>query len=128
MEVEEKMERDQSIPSGEHSHSEGVTSQDKNIAIISYITLIGLIIAFVMNNEKKAEFPSYHIKQALGLGLTGLALGIVGMVPILGWIVSFLGIFALLFLWIKGLMNAINEHQKPVPWLGRKYEEWFKNI
>lgn len=125
MEVEEKIKRNLS---GEDTHSGVITSQDKNIAIISYITLIGLIIAFVMNNEKKATFPSYHIKQALGLGLTGLALGIVGMIPILGWIVSFLGIFALLFLWIKGLMNAINEQQRPVPWLGKKYEEWFKNI
>lgn len=128
MEVEEKIERNQSAATGEGTQDGVITSQDKNIAIISYITLIGLIIAFVMNNEKKAAFPSYHIKQALGLGLTGLALGIVGMVPILGWIVSFLGIFALLFLWIKGLMNAINEKQKPVPWLGEKYEEWFKNI
>lgn len=123
-----EVEGNQSTTNKEDTYSEAVTSQDKNIAIISYITLIGLIIAFVMNNEKKAEFPSYHIRQALGIGLTGLALGIVGMVPILGWIVSFLGIFALLFLWIKGLMNAINEKQKPVPWLGEKYEEWFKNI
>jgi uncharacterized membrane protein len=81
-----------------------------------------------MNNEKKAVFPTYHLKQALGLGLTGLALGVVGMIPILGWIVSFFGFFALLFLWIKGLLNAVNGNQKPVPWVGEKYEEWFKNI
>lgn len=28
-------------------------SQDKTIAIIAYLTFIGLVIAFVMNNEKK---------------------------------------------------------------------------
>lgn len=103
-------------------------TEDKNIAIIAYITLIGLIIAFVMNNDKKAEFSTYHIKQSLGLALTGLALGVIGMVPILGWLVSFFGALALLYLWIMGLMNAINGKQKPVPWLGEKYEEWFKNI
>lgn len=105
-----------------------LTSEEKNIAIIAYITIIGLIIAFVMNNDKKAVFSTFHIKQSLGLALTGLALGVVGMVPILGWLVSFFGALALLYLWIMGLMNAINGKQKPVPWLGEKYEEWFKNI
>lgn len=106
----------------------GISSEGKTIAIISYLTLIGLIIAFVMNNDKKEAFPSYHIKQSLGIGLTGLALGIVGMVPILGWIASILGSFALLYLWIMGLVNAVNGREKPVPWIGEKYEEWFKNI
>ncbi|SEA34816.1 DUF4870 domain-containing protein [Psychroflexus halocasei] len=105
-----------------------ISLEAKTIAIISYITLIGLIIAFVMNNDKKADFSTYHIKQALGIGLTGLALGVVGMIPILGWIASFLGTIALIYLWIMGLVNAVNAKKKPVPWLGKKYEEWFKNI
>ncbi|MDQ7917952.1 hypothetical protein RBU60_10225 [Mesonia sp. MT50] len=108
--------------------STALVTEDKNIAIIAYITFIGLIIAFIMNNDKKAVFPTYHIKQSLGIALTGLALFVVGMVPILGWIVSFLGSLGLLYLWVMGLINAINEKQKPVPWLGEKYEEWFKNI
>lgn len=105
-----------------------LTAEEKNIAVISYITIIGLIIAFVMNGEKKAAFSTYHIKQSLGLGLTGLALGIIGMVPILGWIVSFFGVLVLLYLWIMGLVNAINGKQIPVPLLGKKYEELFKNL
>lgn len=105
-----------------------LSTDEKNIAIISYITLIGLIVAFIMNNDKKQVFPSYHIKQSLGLGLTGLALSVVGMIPILGWIVSFLGFLALLYLWIIGLVNAISGKQQPIPFLGKKYEEWFKNI
>lgn len=105
-----------------------LAAEDKNIAIIAYITVIGLIIAFIMNNDKKAVFPTYHIKQSLGLALTGLALFMVGMIPILGWIVSFLGSLGLLYLWIMGLINAIYGKQEPVPWLGEKYEEWFKNI
>jgi len=105
-----------------------LVAEDKNIAIIAYITVIGLIIAFIMNNDKKAVFPTYHIKQSLGIALTGLALFVVGMIPVLGWIVSFLGSLGLLYLWVMGLINAINEKQKPVPWLGEKYEEWFKNL
>jgi len=105
-----------------------LTTEEKNIAIIAYITVIGLIIAFIMNSDKKAVFSTYHIKQSLGLAATGLALFVVGMVPILGWLISFFGSLGLLYLWIMGLVNAINGKQKPVPWLGEKYEEWFKNI
>ncbi|TXD83654.1 hypothetical protein ESY86_08760 [Subsaximicrobium wynnwilliamsii] len=103
-------------------------SEGKNIAIIAYITVIGLIIAFVMNSDKKNSFASYHIKQSLGLALTGLALGIIGLIPILGWLINILGIFVLLFMWIMGLVNAINGQEKPVPILGTMYLEWFKNL
>ncbi len=104
------------------------TIEGKNIAIISYITIIGLIVAFVMNNEKKNEFAKYHIIQSLGLALTGLALGVIGLIPILGWIINIVGIFVLLYMWILGLMNAINEKEKPVPFLGKHFEKWFTNL
>ena len=105
-----------------------VVNEGKNIAIIAYITIIGLIIAFVMNNEKKEPFASFHIKQSLGLALTGLALGVIGIIPILGWIINIIGIFVLLYMWIMGLMNAINGKENGVPFLGKKYKVWFKNI
>ncbi len=109
--------------------TESTTAKEgKNIAMISYITIIGLIIAFVMNNEKKNEFARFHIKQSLGLALTGLALGIIGMIPLLGWIIYLVGIFILLYMWIMGFMNAINNKLTVVPLLGDKYAEWFKNL
>ena len=104
------------------------TSEGKNMATVAYITIIGLIIAFVKNSDNKNEFTQYHIRQSLGLGVTGLALGAIGMIPILGWIINILGFFVLVYMWIIGLMNAINEKKSPVPILGKKYEEWFKNI
>lgn len=103
-------------------------NEGKNIAIIAYVTIIGLIIAFVMNTDKKNDFAKHHIKQSLGLALTGLVLGIIGMIPILGWLIYILGIFVLLYMWIVGLLNAINGNEKAVPILGNKYLEWFKNL
>ncbi len=108
--------------------SDAVSSEEKNIAIISYITVIGLIIAFVMNNEKKAAFSTYHIKQSLGLVLTALALFVIGMLPVFGWFISFFGSLVLLYLWVMGIVNVINEKKKPVPHLGEKYIEWFKDL
>lgn len=105
-----------------------VSTDGKQIAIISYITIIGLIAAFIMNSEKKAPLASYHIRQVLGLALTGISLGVIGIIPILGWLVLIFGSFLLLIMWIVGLVNAINGKEKPVPVLGKKYEEWFKGI
>ncbi|WP_246126047.1 DUF4870 domain-containing protein [Bizionia myxarmorum] len=103
-------------------------AEGKSIATIAYLTVIGLIIAFVMNGERKNQFARYHIQQSLGLALTGLALGIIGMIPILGWLISIIGFFVMLYMWIMGLMNAINEKQQPIPFLGKKYEVWFQNL
>mgnify|MGYP001488690216 CR=1 FL=1 len=40
----------------EEKASDRVNEDAKRIAIISYITVIGLMIAFVMNNEKKHSY------------------------------------------------------------------------
>ena len=105
-----------------------IDEEAKKIAIIAYITIIGLIIAFVMNNDKKLDFANYHVRQSVGLCATGVALGVIGLVPILGWIINIIGIFVLLYMWVMALINAINEKKKPAPLLGKKYESWFKGI
>lgn len=100
----------------------------KSTAIIAHITVIGLIAAFVMNNDKKNPFSAYHIRQVLGLCVTGLALGIIGIVPVLGWLISILGSILLLIMWIAGLINAVNGKEKPMPVLGKQYMKWFKGV
>lgn len=112
----------------ETQQTQTTASEGKTIAIIAYLTIIGLVIAFIMNNEKQDLFAKYHIKQSLGLGLTGLALGIIGLIPILGWLINILGFIVLFILWIVGLINAVNGERKPVPVLGKKYEEWLQNL
>ncbi|MBO2545699.1 hypothetical protein J0871_14850 [Salegentibacter sp. BDJ18] len=103
-------------------------TEDKSIGIIAYLTLIGLVAAFIMNKDKNNEFATYHIKQSLGLCLVGFAIFIVGLIPVLGWVASFAGSLCLLVLWIMGLLNAVNGKQEPVPVLGSKFETWFKNM
>lgn len=103
-------------------------TQDKTIAIVAYLTIIGLVVALVLNNEKRDLFAKYHIRQSLGLVLTSLALSLINVIPILGWIVSMVGAFVLLYMWVMGLLNAINGREKPGPILGEKYEEWLKSV
>lgn len=81
-----------------------------------------------MNNDKKNSFAAYHIRQCVGLALTGLALSVINVIPLLGWIISFFGGIFMFILWIIGLIAAINGQEKPVPLLGEKYQEWLAGI
>lgn len=102
--------------------------EGKTIAIISYITVIGLIIALILNNDKKNLFAAYHIRQSLGITLTGIVLSVVNIVPILGWIAYIGGGILLFIMLIQGLLAALNGKIKPVFLLGEKYQEWLKSI
>lgn len=100
----------------------------KQIGVIAYLTVIGLIAAFIMNMEKKFPFAQFHIRQMLGLFVTGLAIGFVSWVPFVGWLLAIIGFFASIYMWIVGLMSAVNGEMNPLPFLGDKYEEWFQNL
>jgi uncharacterized membrane protein len=101
------------------------TAEDKTVAIVAYLTLIGFVVAVVIHGSKKTRLGAYHLRQALGLMLTGMACGIIGMIPILGWILIFPLMLCLFVLWIIGLMAAAGGQLKPVPVLGAHYQKWF---
>jgi uncharacterized membrane protein len=94
--------------------------EGKTIAIISYITWIGWIIAFIMNTEKKNDFARFHLRQSLIIMLGSL----LAWIPFVGWI---WGVF-LFVLWILGLIAAINGQKKEIPVLGSLAQQWFKGL
>ncbi|ODS84085.1 MAG: hypothetical protein ABS46_04760 [Cytophagaceae bacterium SCN 52-12] len=108
--------------------SNTVVEEGKTTALIAYLTIVGLVIALVLNNDKKNSFASFHIRQSLGIMLTGLAVGLVSWVPFLGWLLGFAAFFVLVYLWVSGLLYAVNGKEKVVPILGDKYQEWLKGI
>ena len=105
------------------------TTEDKTTAIVSYLTLIGFVVAVVLHGQKKTRLGAYHLRQSLGLMLTGVAVmiggAILGFIPFLGWLVSLAAWVGLLVLWVTGLIAAANGEQKPVAVLGAHYERWF---
>jgi len=109
----------------------------KTVAIISYITIIGFIIAIVMHNDNKnkSELGAFHIRQALGIFITGFSLMIISLIfaniPGLNWIVailaqiSYIGLFVF---WILGLIAAVNAEKKALPLIGDFYQNLLKGI
>ncbi|MCF6297356.1 MAG: hypothetical protein L3J08_05140 [Flavobacteriaceae bacterium] len=107
---------------------EKLTNNDgKTIAIISYITAIGTIIAFVMNQNKQNQFASFHIRQALGIFLLFFANNLIGNYGGI-WFISRIINLGIFFLLIMGLLSAIKEEEKKIPIFGNMFQDWFKNI
>ncbi|MDD2987051.1 hypothetical protein [Flavobacterium sp.] len=99
----------------------------KMTAIISYILIIGVLIAMSMNSESKNKFASFHIRQALGLSILFIALGLVisnfgsPMITFSMWI--FMSV-----LWSYGMITAIKGQMISVPLIGNLFQTIFKNI
>jgi len=104
-------------------------TEDRTVAILTYITLIGFIIAIVMHSNKKTALGAFHLRQGLGLIVSGLVLGVGGFVllfiPVLGWLAVMAAWLAFLVMWLMGLIAAVNGQQKPMPILGEQYQKWF---
>jgi uncharacterized membrane protein len=102
--------------------------QGKTPAILAYITILGWIAGLVMNQQEKSPFASYHLRQGLGLFLTGFAFSFINIIPLLGQVVFLIGLVVLFIMWINGLLNALNEKEKPVLFLGEYYNKWFHSL
>ena len=101
-------------------------NEDKTAAIISYFWWVGLLIAFIMNNNRKSHLTSFHIRQSIGLSLISFVLGIFSRYGIeLFANILFLGLFVL---WVIGLLSAIKGEAKPIPFVGDLFQDWFKSI
>ena len=99
----------------------------KSAAIVAYLTIIGTIIAYFMNNDTKNSFASFHIRQVLGIHITYFVLG--AFVSIFdSWMVSYSFWIFIIILWGYGLVTAIQGEQKEVPLLGAQFQKWFSTV
>ena len=103
------------------------TNNPTIVSVISYITLIGWIVAYLLNSPK-SEQVSYHLRQSLGINLLFIASGVVMIIPLLGWVAGAIGYIAGFVLWIMGLIYAIDGGEKEVPFLGAHFQRWFQGI
>ncbi len=94
--------------------------EGKTIAIISYVTLLGTLIAYFMNKDKNNEFAKFHIGQALRAWLAGIVISIIGTVLVMVTGIGILGYlsYAGMILAILGLINAVNGKTEKIPLVG----------
>ncbi len=114
--------------------------QDATVGIVAYITLIGFIIAIVLNGNKSGDekkFGAHHLRQALGLIIFAVGGYIVLMILsailiAISWkLLTVISIFSLLLwlsilgLMIVGIINASNKTTKELPVIGSMVNKMF---
>ena len=99
----------------------------KTLSIVSYITIIGWVIAFIIYNGKteKSSLEKFHLEQSLGLGILGVlnsiaSIIVVPIVPSIYFVFTIISV-AIFVLWILGIVNASKEEETPVPLVGTAF-------
>lgn len=105
---------------------------EKTTGIVSYLWWVGLLIAMLTRKEK-TEYTSFHIRQSLGIVIVSFISGIIAFIlaMALGNLGALLGyvFYGIVFvMWVIGLIGAFQNEKKLVPFLGDKFQEWFKSI
>lgn len=99
----------------------------KTIAITSYILIVGCLIAMSMNSESKNPFASFHIRQAAGLSILFISLGLIVSNFDLPQATFALYIF-ISILWTYGIFTAVAGRTTPVPLVGNLFQKLLKTI
>lgn len=113
------------IPSGQYP-APGTSPMAANAGLsdtaagaIAYITIIPAILFLVLAPYNQKPFVKFHAFQCLGLALVWICLSVIGIIPILGWIVLLLGSLALLAVWVMSIVKASQGSALQLPILSK---------
>lgn len=100
----------------------------KVVAIIAYITIIGFVIAFIMNKNNPTSLGRFHLRQSIGLTIVSILLSVFNIIPVVGGIVVQITSILILVALILGIIAAVKEEEKPLPVIGVHFQKWFAAI
>ncbi|MGM5629715.1 DUF4870 domain-containing protein [Apibacter raozihei] len=105
---------------------------NKTLALVSYITLIGWLVSFfTYKGQPKDSLVSYHLRQSFGLMIVAVVYNVLTSILMqISNVFSILGILSLVFLvlMIIGILNANKGEEKPLPVIGKMFEGKFNFI
>lgn len=101
--------------------------EGKTLSIISYLGIIGIIIAYFMNNDKKNPFTYFNIRQSLGLWIMFHLFAFVAS-SFDSWMVTTAFYLCFAILIVYALINAVSGKVQTVPIVGDFFQRIFSNI
>ena len=107
--------------------TDNTIEEGKTLAVVSYLWLIGSIIAIFSNSDKKNPFTAFHSRQGLGLCLTQMVFGFVTS-AFDSWLISISFWVFIAVLFFYGITSAISGKMNEVPLVGAFFQNIFSNI
>ena len=108
------------VKEGEVIGNDGFSAKEKEdgklMAILSYVGVLSLVPYLA---EKDNKWVRYHAIQGVNLFIIEVIFYIIRVIPILGWIVGWLGSIVTLVISIIGIVNACNGEAKELPIVGK---------
>ncbi len=89
---------------------------NKIFAVLAYLGILFLIPLLMAKNSPYAKF---HTNQGFILFLCWVGIGLIGWIPVIGWLISFVGSIALLVFTIMGIINALQGKMVRLPLIGQ---------
>ena len=91
---------------------------DNNAAGLAYVTIIPAIIFLVVAPYNQKAFIRFHCWQSIFLNIAWFAICIIGIIPILGWLIFGVGMLVLFVAWIIVLLKAFKGERYKLPFIG----------
>jgi len=92
--------------------------------VVAYVTIIPAIIFLVMVPYNRSSFIRFHAWQSIFFGITVAVVHFVlGVIPILGWILLLPVGVAFLILWIFVMIKASKGERYKIPFIGNFAEQ-----
>ena len=92
--------------------------------VVAYITIIPAIIFLVMEPYNRSSFIRFHAWQSIFFGITvAIVHFVLGVIPILGWILLVPVGIAFLIFWIFVMIKASKGERYKIPFIGNFAEQ-----
>ena len=91
---------------------------ENTASALAYLTFIPALIFLLVPPYNQNARIRFHAIQELGLSVVWMCLGILFVVPILGWLVGMLGFISLVVVWILCILKASQGGAFKLPFLG----------
>jgi uncharacterized membrane protein len=103
-----------------------MNDQSRLIATISYITLIGWVVALILrqNENPKSELGLFHLRQSFGVMILSFLASASNVLSVIS--LGFLGNvlwLCILIIWLIGLLGAIQGRFTKIPFIGDWMQE-----
>ncbi|WP_448213921.1 DUF4870 domain-containing protein [Colwellia sp. MEBiC06753] len=106
-----------------HSHTDAHSDHDLDrfISVLSYLTIVGWLVAILLYGNHRSTLAGFHLRQALGLIILS---AILSFIPLIGWALT----IVVAVFWLISAYHAYKGDFYTVPYLGVDFQTYFRFI